>query len=176
MKKIEQSFKKERMRLFGFIRSKINSNEDAEDVLQDVFLQAIKTMSIIEPINNLMSWLYTVAHNRIIDWYRRKREPSVSLSDQDMQLFDSLILDSGINIEKEFIRNLVIEALEEAIDELPEAQKDVFISQAIEGRTFKKISEYSGIPINTLIARKRYAIRFLQTRLAEMKVLLAEIE
>ena len=168
--------KRERGNLLRYINSRISSREDAEDILQDVLLQAVRSMSITEPIENLLAWLYTVAQNRIVDWYRRKKLKTVPLQapDEGVSLQD-LIAASGIDVERQVIRTTVMENLAECLEDLPAAQREVFIEQAMYGKTFREISERTGISINTLIARKRYAVRFLRKRLAEMRDIIFEL-
>jgi RNA polymerase sigma factor (sigma-70 family) len=172
---LEKVYRSERTSLLGFIRSRTGSLEEAEDLLQDVFFQAIRAASVTEPIENVVGWLYTIARNKIIDRYRRRRnDVSLQQEREDITL-EELLADSGINIEKEFIRRAVMDALIEALEELPPEQRDAFIQQAIEGKTFREISEQSGVPLNTLIARKRYAVQFLRKRLHDLKEMVDEL-
>ena len=176
MQRLEKVYRNERSSLLGFIRSRTGSLEEAEDLLQDVFFQAIRAASVTEPIENIVGWLYTIARNKIIDRYRRKRN-TVSLQQEREELtLEELLTDSGINIEKEVIRRAVMDALIEALEELPPEQRDAFIQQAIEGRTFREISASTGIPLNTLIARKSYAVRFLRKRLHDLKEIIDELD
>ena len=175
MQHLEKVYRSERTSLLGFIRSRTGSLEEAEDLLQDVFFQAIRAASVTEPIENVVGWLYTIARNKIIDRYRRRRnDVSLQQEREDITL-EELLADSGINIEKEFIRRAVMDALIEALEELPPEQRDAFIQQAIEGKTFREISEQSGVPLNTLIARKRYAVQFLRKRLHDLKEMVDEL-
>jgi RNA polymerase sigma factor (sigma-70 family) len=172
---LEKVYRSERTSLLGFIRSRTGSLEEAEDLLQDVFFQAIRAASVTDPIENVVGWLYTIARNKIIDRYRRRRnDVSLQQEREDITL-EELLADSGINIEKEFIRRAVMDALIEALEELPPEQRDAFIQQAIEGKTFREISEQSGVPLNTLIARKRYAVQFLRKRLHDLKEIVDEL-
>lgn len=166
---LERTYRKEHHNLLKFIRSKISDYEDAEDILQDVFFQAVRNLNVTQPIENLLAWLYTSTRNKIIDLYRKKKYEKISLHESDAVSFDILLKDSGVNLEKDFIRTQVMEALIESLDELPDNQREVFIMQAVEGRTFKEIAELTDTPINTLIARKRYAVKFLRKRLADIK-------
>ena len=174
--RLEETFRSERGRLLSFIRSRIQSWEEAEDILQDVFSQAVENLNAAQPVENLLAWLYRVTRNRIIDLYRRRnvREPAVSMSD-DLSL-ENLISDSGIDLEKDFIREQVMEAVLDALGELPENQREVFLLQAVEGRTFREISDQTGVSINTLLSRKRYAQRFLCKRLEDIKELIEELD
>jgi len=175
VQRLEKVYRSERNSLLGFIRSRTGSLEEAEDLLQDVFFQAIRAASVTEPIENVVGWLYTIARNKIIDRYRRrKNDVSLQQEREDITL-EELLADSGINIEKEFIRRAVMDALIEALEELPPEQRDAFIQQAIEGKTFREISEQSGVPLNTLIARKRYAVQFLRKRLHDLKEMVDEL-
>lgn len=173
--RLEKIYRKERSALLAFIRSRTPSAEEAEDLLQDVFFQAIRNASVTEPIENVVGWLYTIARNKIIDLYRRKRHTvSLQQAKEDISL-EELLVDSEIDIEKEMIRGAVMDALIEALDELPPEQRDAFIQQAMEGKTFREISEQTGTPLNTLIARKRYAVQFLRKRLHELKEIIDEL-
>lgn len=175
MQRLEKVYRDERSSLLGFIRSRTGSLEEAEDLLQDVFFQAIRAASVTEPIENVVGWLYTIARNKIIDRYRRKKN-TVSLQQEREDLtLEELLADSGIDIEKEMIRRAVMDALVEALEELPPEQRDAFIQQGIDGKTFREISEQSGVPLNTLIARKRYAVQFLRKRLHDLKEIVDEL-
>ncbi|UCG00179.1 MAG: RNA polymerase sigma factor [Spirochaetaceae bacterium] len=175
VQRLEKVYRNERKALLAFIRSRIANVEEAEDLLQDVFFQAIRSASVTDPIENVVGWLYTIARNKIIDRYRRKRNTVSLQQEREEVTLEELLADSGIDIEKDLIRTAVMDALIEALDELPPEQRDTFIQQAIEGRTFREISEQSGVPLSTLIARKRYAVQFLRTRLHELKEIVDEL-
>ena len=175
MQRLEKVYRSERHSLLGFIRSRTGSLEEAEDLLQDVFFQAIRAASVTEPIENIVGWLYTIARNKIIDHYRRKRKDVSLQQEREDVTLEDLLADSGIDIEKEVIRRAVMDALIEAVEELPPEQRDAFIQQAMEGRTFREIAEESGVPLNTLIARKRYAVQFLRKRLHDLKEIIDEL-
>ncbi|MBN2105707.1 sigma-70 family RNA polymerase sigma factor [bacterium] len=173
--KIGKIFQEEKERLLNFIRQKVNRTEDAEDILQDIFLQTLRGYSITEPIENLAGWLYVSARNRIIDFYRKRKHPHLSLDQQvDSATLESLISETHLNPETEFFRQLVADTIAEAIASLPEKQHQVVVWQMIEGRTFQEISDMTGESINTLLSRKRYAIQILRTILYEIKTLLNE--
>ena len=175
MQRLEKVYRDERSSLLGFIRSRTGSLEEAEDLLQDVFFQAIRAASVTDPIENVVGWLYTIARNKIIDRYRRKKDTVSLQQEREEVTLEDLLADSGIDIEKEMIRRAVMDALIEALEELPPEQRDAFIQQAIDGRTFREISEQSGVPLNTLIARKRYAVQFLRKRLHELREIVDEL-
>ena len=174
---IGKVFDKEHSRLLGFIRKRVNNPEDAEDILQDVFYSAIQGTSITEPVENILGWIYTVARNKIIDWYRKKRLPHIAIEkvSSDTSL-EHLLSDSELHPEKMFYGKLILEEIEECIRELPEKQKEVIILQMIEGKTFKEISEITGESINTLLSRKRVAVAVLQQRLKEIKKIVDDFE
>jgi RNA polymerase sigma factor (sigma-70 family) len=175
VQRLEKVYRNERRALLGFIRSRTDNLEEAEDLLQDVFFQAIRSASVTDPIENVVGWLYTIARNKIIDRYRRKRNTVSLQQEREDVTLEDLLVDSGIDIEKDLIRSAVMDALIEALEELPPEQRDAFMQQAIDGRTFREISEESGVPLNTLIARKRYAVQFLRKRLHELKELVNEL-
>jgi RNA polymerase sigma factor (sigma-70 family) len=175
VQRLEGVYRKQRQALLGFIRSRTRTDEEAEDVLQDVFFQALRNASATEPIDNIVAWLYTIARNKIIDLYRRKHRTVSLHGEKDDSSLEELLHDSGIDIEKELFRTAVMDTLVEALEELPRGQREAFIEQAMEGRTFREISERIGTPLNTLIARKRYAVQFLRRRLHELKEMLDEL-
>jgi len=175
-RQLGDTFEQEKEKIFRFIRSRVATAEDAEDILQDVYMKAAEYMDATEPIHNLLGWLYTAARNRITDWYRsRKRaESPVSQLGEDLSVED-LIETSGIPAEDDFLKQEILEALMDAIEDLPEPQRAVVIAQAVEGKSFRELAEETGESINTLLARKRYAVQTLKKRLKEMKALLDEL-
>lgn len=175
MQHLEKVYRSERNNLLGFIRSRIGSMEEAEDLLQEVFYQAIRNASVTEPIENVLGWLYAITRNKIIDRYRRKRLTVSLQEEREDTTLESLLEDSGIDIEKEMIRRAVMDALIEALEELPREQRDAFVHQAIEGKTFRQLSEQTGTPLNTLIARKRYAVLSLRKRLSQIREVIDEL-
>jgi RNA polymerase sigma factor (sigma-70 family) len=167
----EQTFRTERKRLFDFIRRRVRTEEDAEDILSDVFYQLISSYSVTEPIEKMTSWLFTVARNKIIDWYRKKRPESLprDLNDPSLPLnLEDILYDPTQNPDEVYARSLVWTELAEALDELPEEQKQVFVMHELEGKSFKEIAEITGEPQNTLLSRKRYAVLYLREQLQEM--------
>jgi RNA polymerase sigma factor (sigma-70 family) len=156
---IERAARRERERLLGFIKRRVRDESDAEDIVQDVFYQLAASYSVTEPIEKLTAWLFRVARNKIIDWYRRRHphaELSEALPDHDQS--------PATHLE----RVVMGEQLEEALDELPEAQREVFVLNELEGMSFKEIAEITGEPLNTLLSRKRYAVLYLRERLQEL--------
>jgi RNA polymerase sigma factor (sigma-70 family) len=172
---IGKVYQKERKRLLTFIRSRVATLEDAEDILQDVFYHTLQGVSVTDQIDNVLGWLYTAARNGIIDWYRKKRPQTYSVEEIEKYSIEDLIADCGFHPEKSYYRNLIAEALAVSVESLPEEQRMVFVLQEMEGMTFKEIAEMTGRSINTLIARKRYAVRHLRRQLQKMKTILDEI-
>ena len=157
-------------RLFGFIKQRVAVDEDAEDILQDVFYQFVGNA---EPIEQAGSWLFKVARNKIIDSYRKKKLPLLDdlYPPTNSEEFDwkELMIPADSNPETEYLRNLFWEELQEALDELPAEQREVFIKNEIDGIPFKDIATSTGVSVATLISRKRYAVLYLRERLAELK-------
>jgi RNA polymerase sigma factor (sigma-70 family) len=174
MQEIKQNtFLKEKDKLLGFIRSRVSTVEEAEDILQDVFYQFVAGFEAIESIDRVTSWLYSVARNKIIDRYRRdaarpKRTDFETLSgkDEDSPLtLQEILPDLDNTPEATMLREAIWDEITEALDELPREQREIFIQNEIEEKSFREISEATGISINTLLSRKRYAIISLRKRL-----------
>jgi RNA polymerase sigma factor (sigma-70 family) len=170
--KISQTIKDYSRRLLGFIKQRVSGDEDAEDILQDVFYQFAGSA---EPIEQVGSWLFKVARNKITDKYRKHKLPLADdifrSNDTDDENFDwkEMFLASDANSETEYMRNLFWEELQTALDELPAEQRDVFVQNEIEDISFKEIAAKSNVSIATLISRKRYAVLHLRERLQVLK-------
>jgi RNA polymerase sigma factor (sigma-70 family) len=158
-------------RLKGFIRKRVHSNEDAEDILQDVFYQLAEADQMMQPIEQVSAWLYSVARNRITDLYRKKRPsllPEISGDDDSVaEMVDFLVGDDGTP-EMEYLKNMIWEELEKALLMLPEEQRFVFEMNEMKGIPFKELAKQSGESVNTLISRKRYAVIFLRQHLQNL--------
>jgi RNA polymerase sigma factor (sigma-70 family) len=159
-------------RLRRFIRRRVLNDSDAEDVLQDVFYELTNTYRLMKPIEQVTAWMYRVASNRITDLFRRK--PTISLNervadDENSASLEDLLPSPDAGPEALYARSLLVEAMEEALEELPENQREVFFAHEFEGRSFKKLSEETGVPVNTLLSRKRYAVLHLRKRLEDLK-------
>ena len=148
---------RERQRLRNFIRRRVPDARDAEDILQDVFRAFVEANRLLMPIDHVTGWLYRVARNRITDLFRARRQEPLELED--------LLPSPRAGPEEEYARVVLLEALERAIAELPADQRDVFIGHELEGRSFKEMSAATGVSINTLLSRKRYAVLRLRERL-----------
>lgn len=155
-------------RLFRFIRGKVPTNADAEDILQEVWYQFSKVVDT-EPIEQVSAWLFRVARNKVTDNYRKKKNEHLedyAYEDEEGDiLFKEILLRDNHTPETELLRQLFWEELMEALDELPEAQREVFIWNELEDQTFREISDRTGVNIKTLISRKGYAVKYLRKRL-----------
>lgn len=168
---VETTVRSERKRLLDFIRRRVRTQEDAEDILQDVFYQLVTSYSVAEPIEKMAAWLFTVARNKITDWYRKRRHESLPQNPVDDSLpltIEDLLSDPEDKPDAAYERALVWEELSDALEELPEKQRDVFVMHELEGRNFNEIVEITGEPLNTLLSRKRYAVLFLRERLQRL--------
>ncbi len=172
--KITTAYKTEKRRLLGYIRNRVPGNVEAEDILQDVFYQLTLGFRDLDRIQNLTAWLYKVTDNRITDLFRKKRPVNISYTEragesEDGPLSLEEILPSlGTAPEDEELKEMIWEIIEETLNDLPAEQRDVFIANEFEDLSFKKISAKTGIGINTLISRKRYAVLSLRGRLEEL--------
>ncbi|MEO6731881.1 MAG: sigma-70 family RNA polymerase sigma factor [Ferruginibacter sp.] len=171
-KNITTTIKGMSKRLFGFIKQRVASTEDAEDILQDVFYQFAGNT---EPIEQVGSWLYRVARNKITDNYRKQKLPladdvlSNIETDEAMMDWKEILLPSDTNPETEYLRNLFWDALQLALDELPAEQSAAFVQNEIDGIPFKDMEQQTGVSVATLISRKRYAVLHLRDRLSVLK-------
>ena len=168
---LARTVKSERGRLLDFIRRRVSTEEDAEDILQDVLFQLAASYSVTDPIERITAWLFTVARNKIIDWYRKKRTVSLpqDLGDEDLPLnLEQILFDPTQDPERLYARSLVWTELADALDDLPEEQRQVFVMHELEGKSFKEIAGLTGEPLNTLLSRKRYAVLLLRERLQEL--------
>jgi RNA polymerase sigma factor (sigma-70 family) len=172
----EQTFLREKDRLLNFIRNRVSTVEEAEDILQDVFYQFVVGYETIESLDRVTSWLFSVARNKIIDRYRRdavrpKRADFGLRAGQEDEVpltLQEILPDLGNTPEDSFFREAMWEAIMEALDDLPAEQRDIFILNELEDRSFREISEATNISINTLLSRKRYAILALRKRLQKL--------
>ncbi len=160
----------QRARLRNFIRSRVPDEAEVEDLLQEVFYELVEANRLLMPIEHISGWLFRVARNRITDWFRKKRPELFSemlVEDEDGELLriEDMLPSPDAGPEAEYVRNTLLDELEDALDELPEEQREVFIAHELEGRSFRELSEESGVSVNTLLSRKRYAVLHLRERL-----------
>jgi len=160
---------RERSRLGNFIRQRVRDPAEAEDILQDVFHQFVEAYRLPAPIEQASAWLYRVARHRIIDRFRKKKEVALhdeGDADDDAEYRLDLALPSPeAGPEAAYARSVLLTALEQALDELPDNQREVFVAHELDGWSFKEMAAESGVSVNTLLARKRYAVFHLRARL-----------
>jgi len=161
---------RERRRLLHFIRRRVPDPRDAEDILQDVFYRLVEANRLLMPIDHVTGWLFRVARNRITDFFRKKSPERfegtpVAGDDDEMLQLEELLPSPEAGPDAEYARGLLLEELDLAIDELPSEQREVFVAHELEGRSFKELSAETGVSVNTLLSRKRYAVRHLRDRL-----------
>jgi RNA polymerase sigma factor (sigma-70 family) len=166
--RISDVVRREQLRLRDFIRRRVPDPRDAEDVLQDVFYKLVEANRLLMPIDHITGWLFRVARNRITDLFRKKKPESFGdVADEDDELLplEDLLPSPDAGPEALYARSVLIDELELAIDELPEEQREVFVAHELEGRSFKEIASETGVNVNTLLSRKRYAVLQLRERL-----------
>jgi RNA polymerase sigma factor (sigma-70 family) len=159
--RISEVVRREQSRLRRFIRRRVPDPADAEDILQDVFSKLVEANRLLMPIDHVTGWLFRVARNRIVDLFR-KRRPEAG---EDLLELEEMLPSPDAGPEALYARNVLLDELELAIDELPEEQRSVFVAHEFEGRSFKEIAAQTGVNVNTLLSRKRYAVRYLRERL-----------
>ena len=160
-------------RLRNFIRRRVADPRDAEDILQEVFYELVEANRLLMPIEHVTGWLFRVARNRITDLFRKKKPESfsdaaVEAEDGELLRFEDLLPSPDAGPEALYVRSLLLDELELALDELPAEQREVFVAHEIEGRSFMDLSAESGVNVNTLLARKRYAVLHLRERLQDI--------
>jgi RNA polymerase sigma factor (sigma-70 family) len=169
-RQISEIIAEERSRLRNFIRRRVPDPRDAEDILQDVFYELVEANRLLMPIDHVTGWLFRVARNRITDLFRKKKPVSFSdtaVADENSELLqlEDLLPSPDAGPEALYARNALFDELELAVDELPEEQRTVFVAHELEGRSFKEIAARTGVSVNTLLSRKRYAVLHLRARL-----------
>ena len=167
-KRIAETVTRERGRLGNFIRRRVPDASEAEDILQDVFYEFVAAYRLPESIEQAGAWLFRVARNRIIDRFRKKKEeslPEISGEDGEGSWLDEVLPSAEAGPEAEYARRVLMEELVAALAELPQDQRAVFIAHELDGRSFKELAAESGVGVNTLLARKRYAVMHLRARL-----------
>jgi len=160
----------ERSRLRNFIRRHVPDPSDAEDIVQEVFYELVEANRLLMPIGHVTGWLFRVARNRITDLMRKKKPETFSgaaVEDEDGEVLqiDDLLPSPDAGPEARYVRHVLLDELELALDELPAEQREVFVAHELEGRSFKELSARSGVSVNTLLSRKRYAVLHLRQRL-----------
>src|SRR5882724_5321146 len=172
-RRISEIVAEQRSRLRNFIRRRVPDPSDAEDIVQEVFYELVEANRLLMPIEHVTGWLFRVARNRIIDLFRKKKPESFSDTaverndddDDELLRFEDLLPSPDAGPEALYARNVLLDELESALDELPEEQREVFVAHELEGRTFKEMAAETGVSVNTLLSRKRYAVLRLRERL-----------
>ncbi len=172
-RQVSEIIAKERSRLRNFIRRRVPDPSDAEDIVQEVFYELVEANRLLMPIEHVTGWLFRVARNRITDLFRKKKpetfsDAAVENEDGELLQIEDLLPSPDAGPEALYVRNVLLDELELALDELPEEQREVFTAHAIEGRSFKEIAARTGVGVNTLLSRKRYAVLHLRERLQNM--------
>jgi RNA polymerase sigma factor (sigma-70 family) len=167
---ISEIITRERSRLRNFIRRRVPDPADAEDIVQEVFYELIEANRLLMPIEHVTGWLFRVARNRITDLFRKKKpEPfsdaAVEGEDGELLRIEDLLPSPDAGPEALYFRNVLLDELELALDELPDEQREVFVAHELEGRSFKEMAAETGASVNTLLSRKRYAVLHLRERL-----------
>ena len=171
--RISEVVRRERSRLANFIRRRVPDPRDAEDILQDVFYELVEANRLLMPIDHVTGWLFRVARNRITDLFRKKKPESfsdtaVADGDDEVLQLEDLLPSPDAGPEALYARNVLLDELALAVDELPKEQRDVFVAHELEGRSFKEIAAETGVSVNTALSRKRYAVLHLRERLQSM--------
>jgi len=168
--RISEAIDRDKTRLRNFIRRRVADPSDAEDILQEVFYELVETYRLMKPIEQVGAWLFRVARNRITDLFR-KRKPEASTNDPvaeeegEFLTLEDLLPSRDAGPEAAYARTVLLAELEDALEELPDEQREVFLAHEIEGRSFKDLAAESGLSVNTLLSRKHYAVIHLRERL-----------
>ena len=171
--RISEAVQREHARLRNFIRRRVPDPRDAEDILQDVFYELVEANRLLMPIEHVTGWLFRVARNRITDLFRKKKperfsDAAVEDEGGEVLQLEDLLPSPDAGPDAVYARNVLLDELEMAVDELPEEQRHVFIAHELEGRSFKEIAAATGVSVNTLLSRKHYAVLHLRERLQDI--------
>ena len=169
--RISEAVSRDQSRLRNFIRRRVPDPGDAEDILQDVFYQLVETYRMMKPVEQVTAWLFRVARNRITDLFRgksrqmlRDEQPKIT-EDGEALLLDEFLPSSDAGPDAAYARGVLAEALDDALEELPEEQREVFVAHEVLGYSFKELAAQTGVSVNTLLSRKHYAVAHLRQRL-----------
>ena len=169
--RISEAFGLERARLRNFIRRRVPDENDVEDILQDAFYELVEAYRMMKPVEQVSAWLFRVVRNRITDLFRKKKSQAMpevlasSTDDGETLLLEDLLPSPDAGPEEVYARNVLLEEVDAALDELPDEQREVFIAHELEGYSFKELAAATGVPVNTLLSRKHYAVMHLRQRL-----------
>jgi RNA polymerase sigma factor (sigma-70 family) len=165
---ISQALERDQPRLRNFIRKHVTDTSEAEDILQDVFYELLEAYRLMKPIEHVTAWLFRVARNRMVDLFRRKKPSSLNnpaSPEADGATLEDLLPSADDGPEAAYARSLLLDALDDALEELPETQREVFVAHELMGQSFKDISAETGLSVNTLLSRKHYAVLHLRESL-----------
>ncbi len=169
--RISEAVSREQPRLRSFIRKRVADPGDAEDILQDVFYELVEAYRMMKPVEQVTAWLFRVARNRITDRFRKRSrealrtEPAKVADDGEELLLEELLPSPDAGPDAAYARSVLLEELDEALDELPAEQRDVFVAHELMGYSFKELAAQTGVSVNTLLSRKHYAVLHLRERL-----------
>jgi RNA polymerase sigma factor (sigma-70 family) len=171
--RISEVVTREQSRLRNFIRRRVPDPRDAEDILQDVFYKLVEANRRLMPIDHVTAWQFRVARNRITDLFRRNRPEQlaaapVALDEDEVLQLEDVLPSADAGPEALYLREALLDEFEAALEELPEEQRDVFVAHELEGRSFKEMAATTGVNVNTLLSRKRYAVQHLRERLQDI--------
>jgi RNA polymerase sigma factor (sigma-70 family) len=170
-RRIAETVEREQGRLRNFIRKRVLDESDVEDILQEVFYELVQAYRLMKPLEQVGAWLFRVARNRIIDRFRGRRQeapradPAGGTEEAERFPWEDLLPSPDTGPEAAYARELLLEEIDSALDELPEEQREVFVAHEFEGRSFRELAEASGVSVNTLLSRKHYAVLYLRRRL-----------
>ena len=169
---ISETVAREQSRLRNFIRRRVDDENDADDILQDVFSELVEAYRLMQPIEQVGAWLFRVARNRIIDRFRKRKTKPETLLDEmpvaedgELLMLEDLLPSPDAGPDAAYARTVLLEELTDALEELPQEQREVFIAHEIEGRSFKELAANNGLSMNTLLSRKHYVVIHLRERL-----------
>ena len=172
--RISDAVSREQSRLRNFIRRRVPDPGDAEDILQDVFYELVEAYRMMKPVEQVTAWLFRVARNRITDLFRKKtrealrNEPPRIAEDGEELLLEELLPSRDAGPDAAYARSVLLEELDEALDELPAEQREIFVAHELMGYSFKELAEQTGLSVNTLLSRKHYAVLLLRERLQDL--------
>jgi RNA polymerase sigma factor (sigma-70 family) len=172
-RRISETFVREQARLRNFIRRRVPDRADAEDILQEVFYELVEAYRLMKPIEQVGAWLFRVARNRITDLFRKKKpealpDQRVEAADGEFLMLEDLLPSPDAGPDAVYARAVLLEEIGEALDELPEEQREIFIAHEINGRSFKELAAETGLSVNTLLSQKHYAVIHLRELLREI--------
>jgi len=170
-RRIAETVEREQGRLRRFIRKRVLDESDVEDILQEVFYELVQAYRLMKPLEQVGAWLFRVARNRIIDRFRGRRQealradPAGGTEEAERFPWEDMLPSPDTGPEAAYARELLLEEIDAALDELPEEQREVFVAHEFEGRSFRELAEATGVSVNTLLSRKHYAVVYLRRRL-----------